>query len=130
MSRNCLTVCKRGNILIIFSELASSGDGIITAIKIMEALIDSDKSASALTEGYEPLPFLTKSIRVADKDAAISSKKVSIILEKWQKKLHGCGRVLLRKSGTEPVLRVMAEAEDTKLCSECTEEIAYVIASL
>lgn len=115
---------------IIFSDLASSGDGIITAIKIMEALIDGDKSASALTEGYEPLPFLTKSIRVADKDAAISSKKVRIILEKWQKKLHGCGRVLLRKSGTEPVLRVMAEAEDTKLCSECTEEIAGVIASL
>ena len=114
---------------IIFGDIASSGDGIITAIKIMEALIDSGGRASELSLGYEPLPFMTKNVRVADKDAAISSKKVQIILEKWQKRLHGCGRVLLRKSGTEPVLRIMAQAEDNRLCSECTEELAAIISS-
>lgn len=114
---------------IIFAKHASTGDGLITAIKIMEALIESKGTASRLSDGLTLYPQLTRSVRVADKERALSDEGVRKTLKTCEKMLHGDGRILLRKSGTEPVIRVMVEASDSSLCAEITEKLTLAVAS-
>lgn len=114
---------------IIFSKFASTGDGLITAIKIMEVLIESKLPASNLSNGFTLYPQLTKNIRVTDKDAAINDEDVQKRKNEISEILGSDGRILLRKSGTEPVVRVMVEAENNELCRTYTEDIANIILS-
>ena len=113
---------------IIFSNHATTGDGLITAIKIMEILIESKRPASHLCEGLDMYPQLTKSVRVCDKTASISNQQVQNAYKNAEKTLHGVGRILLRPSGTEPVVRVMAEHPDEGICRAAVEGIAKAIA--
>ena len=113
---------------IIFSKFASTGDGLITAIKIMEALIESKKSASHLSDGFTPYPQITKNVRVSDKDAPLRDEKVKEALTRAEKMLSGDGRILLRKSGTEPVVRIMAESGDEELCRTAISEVEKEVA--
>ncbi|MBQ4630492.1 MAG: phosphoglucosamine mutase [Clostridia bacterium] len=112
---------------IIFSKFASTGDGLITAIKIMEVLIESKRQASALCEDFEIYPQLTRNIKVKDKDAAINNPEVQEAAKTIADKLGNNGRILLRKSGTEPVVRVMVEAETKQLCEDYTCLVANII---
>ena len=112
---------------IIFSKFASTGDGLITAIKLMEVYIESKCASSKLADGYVSYPQLTVNIRVADKDAVINDAKVQKEKLLVEKTLGEDGRVLLRKSGTEPVVRVMVESDDEKLCRASADRIAEVI---
>ena len=113
---------------IIFSKYATTGDGLITAIKMMEILIESKLPASRLCDGLDMYPQLTKSVRVGDKSAAIGNKIVQKAYNEAQKTLHGVGRILLRPSGTEPVVRVMAEHPDESVCRAAVESIADALA--
>ena len=112
---------------IIFSKYATTGDGLITAIKMMEILIESKLPASRLCDGLVMYPQITKSVRVGDKSAAISDDGVQNAYKNAEKTLHGVGRILLRPSGTEPVVRVMAEHPDESVCRAAVENIAAAI---
>ena len=95
---------------IIFGRLANSGDGILTAIKIMEAMCESKQPLSVLAAPVVMYPQLLKNVVVDDKDATLECAEVKAAVAEVEAKLGTEGRVLLRKSGTEPVLRVMVEA--------------------
>jgi phosphoglucosamine mutase len=108
---------------IIFGRLANSGDGILTAIKIMEAMCESKQPLSVLASPVVMYPQLLKNVVVNDKDETLSCDEVKKAVSAMESKLGDEGRILLRKSGTEPVLRVMAEAKTHKQCEECVDYI-------
>ncbi|MHC1787611.1 MAG: phosphoglucosamine mutase [Christensenellales bacterium] len=108
---------------IIFAKYANTGDGVLTAIKVMQAVIDTDKPLSKLAEPAQMYPQVLKNVRVKDKEAALGDPLVRQAVEAAGQRLGNDGRVLLRKSGTEPVLRVMAEAPTEALCGECVDLI-------
>ncbi len=112
---------------IIFSKNATTGDGILTAIKIMEVLIESKQPSSKLCEGFEIYPQTLINIAVSDKDAVVNDECVKRVLEEERARLGSDGRVLLRKSGTEPVVRVMSEARTQEECKTCAERLAAAI---
>ena len=112
---------------IILSKYATTGDGILTAIKVMEAVKSSKLPLSKLAEPVIMLPQVTKNIRVTDKSAARSNEKVLAAVEAVREKLGKNGRVLLRESGTEPLIRIMVEAPTEDICKAYTEEIAKVL---
>ena len=108
---------------IIFGRLASSGDGILTAIKIMETICESKQPLSALAAPVTMYPQLLKNVVVDDKDGTLSDPTVKAKVAEIEAELGTEGRVLLRKSGTEPVLRVMVEAQSHEKCAECVDRI-------
>ena len=112
---------------IIFSKYATTGDGMLTAIKIMQVMLDKKQSLSELTRDVTIYPQLLKNGRVADKDAAMNDSDVLAAVRKVEAELAGNGRVLFRKSGTEPVLRVMVEAETDELCEKYAGGIIAVM---
>ena len=112
---------------IILSKYATTGDGILTAIKIMEAVKDSKLTLSKLAEPVKMLPQVTKNIRVSDKKAVRSNEKVLAAVESVKTRLGNEGRILLRESGTEPVIRIMVEADTEEICNAYTEEVAGVM---
>ncbi len=112
---------------IIFSKYASTGDGLITAVKIMEAFIESKLPASKLSDGFKLFPQVQDKIKVSDKDRVLNDNEIKDILKKRNEELKGQGRVILRKSGTEPVIRVMAEAQSNEKCSKLVNELIDLI---
>lgn len=111
---------------IIFRKVAATGDGILTALKVMETMIESKCPLSCLVEGLKKLPQFTKNIKVGDKSAVLKDEIVSEALETAQKRLVG-GRVLLRASGTEPVIRLLAEGEDDALCRSVLSDLERAV---
>ena len=109
---------------IIFGRLANSGDGILTAIKIMEAMCESKQPLSVLAAPVVMYPQLLKNVVVDDKDETLNCTEVIAAVAEVEAKLGTEGRVLLRKSGTEPVLRVMVEALTYE---KCEESVDYII---
>ena len=93
----------------------------------MEILIESKLPASRLCDGLDMYPQLTKSVRVKDKERAIQDEEVQKAYNEAQKTLHGLGRILLRPSGTEPVVRVMAEHPDESVCRTAIDIISAAI---
>ena len=103
---------------IIFGKYAMTGDGVLTAIKVMQAMIDRDMPLSKLADPCRMYPQVLKNVQVDDKDSTLNDPVVQAAVKAAEEKLAGSGRVLLRKSGTEPVLRVMAEAREKMACEE------------
>ncbi|MBQ4354443.1 MAG: phosphoglucosamine mutase [Clostridia bacterium] len=112
---------------IILSKFATTGDGILTAIKIMEAVLAAKSTLSKLCEPVKMLPQVMKNIRVSDKAAVRENHAVQAAVRKAAEELGTSGRILLRESGTEPVVRIMAEAETEELCTRYTEAVAAAI---
>ena len=108
---------------IIFGRLASSGDGLLTAIKIMEAMCESKQPLSVLASPVVMYPQVLKNVVVDDKDEALNDPEVKAEVEKIGAELGSEGRVLLRKSGTEPLLRIMVEAGSAETCNACVDRI-------
>lgn len=108
---------------IIFSRLANTGDGLLTAIKLMEAMTETKLPMSALAAPVRIYPQLLKNVVVTDKDGAMNHPAVAAAVKRAEAELGADGRVLLRKSGTEPVLRVMAEAGSDALCEKYVDLI-------
>ena len=96
----------------------------------MQAMLDQKQPLSKLAEPVTIYPQLLKNIQVTDKDAAMNAPSVLKAKEEAEEMLQGDGRVLLRKSGTEPLIRVMVEAPDKKLCEKCVDHIADAIQAL
>ena len=108
---------------IIFAKYANTGDGLLTAIKVMQVMLDRKLPLSALTAPLTIYPQLLKNVIVDDKDGTLNDPVVQAAEEKVTKELHGEGRILLRKSGTEPVLRVMVEAPTHEICEEKVNDV-------
>ena len=122
---NCLGGEQSGH--IIMSKYATTGDGILTAIKIMEAVIASKLPLSKLASPVKMLPQVLKNIRVADKAAVRNNAAVQAAVKAASEQLGKTGRVLLRESGTEPLIRVMAEADTEQICEKIVDGIIAVI---
>ncbi len=114
---------------IIFSKYASTGDGILTSLKIMEAMIAKKQTLSKLAEPMKVYPQILKNVRVKDKAAAREDEDVIAAIRSAEEALGDGGRVLVRESGTEPVIRVMAEAESREICAKHVEDIVAVLVS-
>ncbi len=108
---------------IIFTKYSATGDGLLTAIKLMQAMLANKKPLSELASPVTIYPQLLKNVRVEDKDAAIENPAVQQAKREAEEQLEGNGRVLLRKSGTEPVVRVMAEAPTNEECARAVDHI-------
>ncbi len=112
---------------IIFSRYANTGDGILTALKVMEAVIESKQPLSVLASGMKMYPQKLKNVIVTDKDETLACEEVKEAVRQVEADLGRNGRVVLRKSGTEPVLRVMVEATSDELCEE---KVDYIIEAM
>lgn len=112
---------------IIFSKYAGTGDGILTSLKLMEVMLSEKKTLSQLCEGLLIYPQVLVNVKVADKEATLNNPKVKEAIEKASEALGDSGRILVRASGTEPLVRVMAEAETEELCKKYTDSIVEVI---
>ncbi len=108
---------------IIFGRLANTGDGLLTAIKVMEAITESKQPLSVLAQPMTMYPQVLKNVVVTDKDETLACPEVQAAVKKAEEELGSDGRVLLRKSGTEPLLRVMSEATSYELCEEKVDAI-------
>ena len=112
---------------IIFRKFAHTGDGLITAIMVMGVMIETQLPLSALAAGCTMYPQVLKNVKVDDKAATLDDPEVKAAVEKCTADLGDGGRVLLRASGTEPVLRVMAEAGSD---AECEKQVDAIIAAM
>ena len=112
---------------IIFSKYASTGDGILTSLKLMEVMLEKKESLGKLTAPVDIYPQLLKNIRVKSKPEARADQDVQAAVERVSKALGADGRILVRESGTEPVIRVMVEARTDELCEQYVNEVLAVI---
>lgn len=108
---------------IIFSKHATTGDGILTSLMIMEAVLEKKKTLGALTEGFRLYPQVLKNIRVRDKKEAGNHPKVTACRKEIEKELGAAGRIIIRESGTEPVIRVMVEAETNEISEKYVDAV-------
>lgn len=112
---------------IIFSKYASTGDGILTSLKMMQVMIGRKKKMSELSDGLVMYPQVLENVRVADKKAAQDDAEVREAIKEVEEMLGDKGRILVRESGTEPVVRVMVEAETTEICQEMVNKVVEVM---
>lgn len=112
---------------IIFSKFATTGDGILTSLKVMEVMMDKKLPLSKLCEGFDFYPQVLENVRVSDKPAVKSDADVQEAVKKAELELGDSGRILVRESGTEPVIRVMAEASSEEMCRKCVDSVVKVI---
>ena len=109
---------------IIVSKYAAAGDGILTAILLTEAMLAAKEPLSRLASPVELFPQITRNLTVSDRDAVMADAAVRERLTAISAELGERGRILLRKSGTEPLIRIMTEAESQELCLRCADEMA------
>ena len=114
---------------IIFGLHANTGDGLLTAIKVMECITETKEPLSVLASGMTMYPQKLKNVVVTDKDETLNCEEVKAAVRKVEADLGDDGRVVLRKSGTEPLLRVMVEATTDALCEEKVDEIIAAMAA-
>ena len=114
---------------IIISKYANTGDGILTSLKIMEVMLAKKQTLSELCRGLTVYPQILKNIRVTDKAKAQNDSEVKNAIETAEKEIGDRGRILVRESGTEPVIRVMAEAPTQEECENYVNQIIAVIQS-
>ena len=112
---------------IIIRKYATTGDGVLTAIMVTEQVLESKQSLSTLVAPVKLLPQKTKNVRVTDKNDAVNDEAVQEKFNEVNKELGDNGRVLLRQSGTEPVIRIMVEASSLTECDKYIEQIYNVV---
>jgi phosphoglucosamine mutase len=111
---------------IILSDYSTTGDGLIAALQVLACLVDDGRPASELLHQFDPLPQLLKNVRFKG-GAPLEAEGVRSAIASAEKRLGGAGRLVIRKSGTEPLIRVMAEGEDEALVEEVVESIVEAV---
>ena len=112
---------------IILKEYSNMGDGLLVTLKILEIMAEERKSLSELCEGLVILPQVLKNINVKSTAEVLANERVTNYIEDLDQKLGDSGRILVRASGTEPLIRVMAEAETVDYCEEIVDSIIEII---
>jgi phosphoglucosamine mutase len=112
---------------IILSDFATTGDGLIAALQVLAVLAEDGKPASEAAHLYEPLPQVMENVRFRKGTAPLEDARVTAQIKDVETRLNGCGRLVIRKSGTEPVIRVMAEGEDEKVIRAAVRELVACI---
>ena len=112
---------------IIFSNYANTGDGIITALMLMGVMCSKKTSLGELAKGMTVYPQILKNVRVTDKNTVLNDADVQAAVKAAEEALGADGRVLVRPSGTEPLLRIMTEAKSKELCTKYIEDIEKVV---
>jgi len=112
---------------IIMTDHATTGDGLMAALQALAALVRSGKPASETFRAFDPVPQLLKNVRVGDATTALQAQAVVAAIAAAEKKLGKGGRILVRKSGTEPLIRVMAEGDDSDLVRSVVDQIIEAI---
>lgn len=126
MNGNCLGGEQSGH--IIFSKHATTGDGILTSLKVMEVMLETKESLGKLIEPVKIYPQVLKNVRVKDKALAQEDSAVQETVKTVQDELGSNGRILLRQSGTEPLIRVMVEASTEEICMKHVDQVLAVMA--
>lgn len=127
MSKNNARIGGEQSGHIIFSKLASTGDGILTSLKVMEVMMEEKTTLSKLTEGFKKYPQTLINVKVTDKKQAMNDEDVLKVVNEVEKELGNDGRVLVRASGTEPVVRVMVEASEEEVCNKLASRVVEKI---
>ena len=112
---------------IILKKYATTGDGLLTAIMLTEQVCDQKLSLSKLVENLKTYPQYMENVRVADETVVMNDAGVLNACGEVEKEINGKGRVLLRPSGTEPVIRIMVEGENAEKCVEYVKRIAKAV---
>ncbi|WP_031516750.1 phosphoglucosamine mutase [Desulfofalx alkaliphila] len=115
---------------IIFLDYNTTGDGVITSLQLLSVLKETGQSLAQLAGQMQRYPQLLKNVRVEDKDAVMENEKLAQAIAEAEKYLQGEGRVLVRPSGTEPLVRVMAEAKDEQKLNEVVDKLVALVKSL
>ncbi|WP_296597024.1 phosphoglucosamine mutase [Phenylobacterium sp.] len=111
---------------LILSDFSTTGDGLLAALQVLAVLKESDKPMSALARQFEPVPQKLENVRFAG-GKPLESDAVKAVLADAEQRLNGTGRIVVRASGTEPLIRIMAEADDEKLVNQVIKEIAGAV---
>jgi phosphoglucosamine mutase len=109
------------------TDHATTGDGLMASLQALASLIRSGRPASETFRAFQPVPQLLKNVRVGDATAALEAQAVVSAIAAAEHKLGKGGRVLVRKSGTEPLIRVMAEGDDSELVAKVVDQIIEAI---
>ena len=127
MSQNghCLGGEQSGH--IIYSKHATTGDGILTSLKLMEVILEKKETLAKLADEVQIYPQVLKNVRVKDKEAAQADRDVQAEVQKVSDALGDTGRILVRPSGTEPLIRVMVEAPTDEICGKYVAQVVEMI---
>ena len=112
---------------VILSDFSTTGDGLIAALQVLAVLVQTGKPMSALARQFEPVPQVMQNVKFAKGGKPLDSDNVKAAIIAAEAKLNGSGRVLVRASGTEPLIRVMAEGDDRALVEQLVSEIAGAV---
>jgi len=112
---------------IIFSKHATTGDGILTSLMIMEVILEKKQTLGVLASEVVIYPQVLKNVRVANKQEARENQQVIDVVREVEEQLGDDGRILVRESGTEPLIRVMVEAENDGICAQCVDKVIQVM---
>jgi phosphoglucosamine mutase len=112
---------------IILSDYSTTGDGLIAALQVLAELVRSGKRMSQLARQFEPAPQKLENVRFAQGAKPLEHKAVKAAIAEAEQRLNGSGRVLVRASGTEPLIRIMAEGDDEKLVGQLVKDIAGAV---
>ncbi len=115
---------------IILNDFVTTGDGLIAALQVLAAVIEEGRPVSEVCRKFEPLPQLLKNVRYDEARAPLEEPEIQSLIGDSEARLKASGRLLIRKSGTEPLIRIMAEGEDEGLISDVVGEIATAIERL
>ncbi len=112
---------------IVMTDFATTGDGLIAGLQILAEMARTEKPASALVNNFEPVPQLLKNVRYDKGQAPLATGSVKSAIAEAEGRLNGSGRLLIRTSGTEPLVRVMAECEDPELLAEVVDSVVAAV---
>ncbi len=114
---------------IILSDYATTGDGLVAGLQILAAIVEQGKPASELLHVFEPVPQLLKNVRFDGGGAPLEADSVKAVIAGAENELGGRGRLVIRKSGTEPLIRVMAEGDDPAMVERLVDLICEAVAA-
>jgi phosphoglucosamine mutase len=112
---------------VILSDFSTTGDGLIAALQVLAVLVQSDQPMSALARQFEPVPQKLENVRFANGAKPLDSAEVKAAIADGEARLNSSGRLVVRASGTEPLIRVMAEGDDAKLVAQVVRDIAGAV---
>jgi len=115
---------------IVLSDFATTGDGLIAALQILSVLVATGKPVSEVCNSYQPYPQLLKNVRYLHGTDPLAHSRVKAAIRDGENRLNDSGRVVIRKSGTEPVIRVMAEGQDDTLIATVVNDIVATVEKL